>query len=658
MANKSREVSPPYRPLEISIWKDTRKYDAVSFLLLALEVFPQENIEFWDIIPQSFKWLTRYTEIEKQKWNLSSPLFKEQIELHNSLAKLSYRLKEVESFFSDKSPWFVRIQSLIRYYAQSPEGLKQSDIESLSFQIEEYKHLYDTFRLVDQQKSVLWWNLSKLIEDSLYEMFQKSEIPQWDVMRFSDSIQKYGKLFATLSPYIYNSSDIVGTIGPFETSKRWTEPYKTFFHFVSVYYTQYIVGQSSLKNVYLFSDMWQKIEQTHKNGLYITTEVFQKLVVEKAFQDLKEIFPNFQLDSDIDFTLQDGTLRVKQPVKNTHTDTPNTVQEKDAWPQVANEVLFESFFSHKDFPRKVSKSVPSSHPKFWEEKTFEELTDLVIQKMLAWEISSNVFYEKCQSYIIPWLSSSLLFIETFYKRGIFSWEQCLYLLEPQSWFQRPGISLTDCLKKFGISWTFKNSLSFVVWKELQDIELQRIQVLLEYTLFMESSWGYNVANYEWESSAEWYFQYLRANGRKWQEILNPKTEKYEVYNPKNKSHISWLKEDPELLRTIRKLSSFDTWLSAIPESIRKNFPDIDKNFKSIGSPKKQSVFSLNASEQMILFFSDMMKKDSATMNDIIFKGNIQKIPSLYANSHHTNPDKATQSKMKVAQASILTNSNL
>jgi hypothetical protein len=78
----------------------------------------------------------------------------------------------------------------------------------------------------------------------------------------------------------------------------------------------------------------------------------------------------------------------------------------------------------------------------------------------------------------------------------------------------------------------------------------------------------------------------------------------------------------------------------------------------MGNPKKQSVFSLNSGEQMILFFSDIIKKDSATVQDIIFNGNMKKIPALYAQSHHTKPDEATKKKMQIAEVSILKNQNL
>ena len=95
------------------------------------------------------------------------------------------------------------------------------------------------------------------------------------------------------------------------------------------------------------------------------------------------------------------------------------------------------------------------------------------------------------------------------------------------------------------------------------------------------------------------------------------------------------------------------WLRSIPENIRTQYLWLTKNYNNIKNPQKQSVLSLSSSEQLILCFADLWRKDTARMEQIVFQDQYTLIPKVYAESHHTDPDTPTRIKMKVAYGKFI-----
>lgn len=172
--------------------------------------------------------------------------------------------------------------------------------------------------------------------------------------------------------------------------------------------------------------------------------------------------------------------------------------------------------------------------------------------------------------------------------------------------------------------------------------------LINFFLSVESSGGYNVANYAWDSSANGYLQYLVGNGYMWMEELDDIGNAKQVvrYSPTThgKLWFGWSKKTKDIpsRRVSRQKSSYDAALIATAQNkaIWEMYPNLEKEYKNIWNPKKQNILGLWSEEQIVIFLSDILEKKNQTyfhslLKSAIVDGSSEAAKKLY-DAHHTN----------------------
>lgn len=293
------------------------------------------------------------------------------------------------------------------------------------------------------------------------------------------------------------------------------------------------------------------------------------------------------------------------------------------------------------------------------------LTWLDILKDVNLREYTRLYNDNSQSYIVingvsinfhNSLSLNDIWIENMtllFDEGLLSIQQVYEILEWDEWFQEDendGFSLWDAIVTFGISPDLERDIRIIlerdVWVELDSTEYNNLINMLRYFLYIESSGWYNVANYEWISSAQWYFQYLTRNGRFLREELI-----WQEWHNAGRWQSDY--EETSHVRRVWGNSSFETGLLRIPGTVIESRPDLQNQLALRWLPEYQNIMSLRAEDQIILFLSDLIERPWVNREHIMrmLRWDVEAVEELYR-LHHTNTDNETEVRMLFAAQEI------
>lgn len=231
-----------------------------------------------------------------------------------------------------------------------------------------------------------------------------------------------------------------------------------------------------------------------------------------------------------------------------------------------------------------------------------------------------------------------------FKERIYTRDQVIEILEWEEGFQEDKnnwYSLSNALDQFWFWDNLQADINTIFWRELTQHETKHLLDMVQYFLYVESSGWYNVSNYEWISTAKWYFQYLSWNWKNLREVNQDGT--WVQWWDWTSQHI-----ESDQVRKVWGTNSYETALSYIPEEItldRVVFQsEIDKRWnQNIQDPRL-----LSSDEQIILFLSDLGERPWADSHiEDMFQGDTIAVEELYR-LHHTNTDEATEFRMLLA----------
>lgn len=273
-------------------------------------------------------------------------------------------------------------------------------------------------------------------------------------------------------------------------------------------------------------------------------------------------------------------------------------------------------------------------------------------------VSITHIKELLKSHIKPGTRSLLEFLRKLSDNHIISRSLALSLIEPEGWFQiepegwfqKNQVSLWKSLEDIGIPENIHMLVAKILEKDIKEIPEKRIQKFLQFFLYIESSGGYNVANYARKSSAKGYFQYLTMNG-KWK-----KNERW-IMTRRGNSYESAIRRFARIMRKMYLSQSKKKKLMVDILNIKEVkmlYPNIAQQSKLEKQQEKQNPMVLSSEEQIALFLSDILQnpKSKKYIHDIFFKTNTNKtvaaIQWMYAHVHHSNPDGSTKKLIKTA----------
>lgn len=244
-------------------------------------------------------------------------------------------------------------------------------------------------------------------------------------------------------------------------------------------------------------------------------------------------------------------------------------------------------------------------------------------------------------------------------------EEVISILEWEEWFQEDkniiidknwaerGYTLWDALEDFWFSDQLLWDAELILWRELNKSETQNLTQMIRYFMYIESSGWYNVSNYEWISSAKWYFQYLTKNGKYLREVRDSDWN-WSKWWDWSLEHVA-----SDDVRRVWWTNSYETALKNLPPEIRERQVfqwEIDKiwdtelqsiqerlDLQDLQDPRK-----LSSSEQTTLFLSDLSNRAwSSALLQKMLAWDITVVDDLYR-LHHTNTDSDTESLMLLA----------
>jgi hypothetical protein len=278
-----------------------------------------------------------------------------------------------------------------------------------------------------------------------------------------------------------------------------------------------------------------------------------------------------------------------------------------------------------------------------------------------------------REYILNWIDLSNFIwhlwpreIEGFYNEWMLSHEQAWWFLEWEEGFQEDkndAFSLSDALSTLWFSHTLLARINILFWRELNEQELENLNLMIRFFLFIESngrnistSGWYNVENYAWASSAEWYFQYLTQNGWWLRQTRDVRWWSNAPWNTSG-SWWNWHAEVDTWNIRVRRFwwyNSYERALNSIPNEIVAGSQVFQWEREKIWNPDAQNPMSLSADDQIILFLSDLCNRrwGRECFEDIIW-GDRNAIVRLYVEEHHTNVDEATMALVTLAGQRVL-----
>lgn len=252
------------------------------------------------------------------------------------------------------------------------------------------------------------------------------------------------------------------------------------------------------------------------------------------------------------------------------------------------------------------------------------------------------------------------------ENGILSRDEAWNFLEWKEWFQENRnnwYSLADGLTDLWFSQELLSRIDIIFWRELNNQELNNLNLMIRFFLFIESNWlqysdtgGYNVANYAWVSSAEWYFQYLTQNGWWLRQVRDIRWGDSAPWV----SHGEWRTGNVEITtwnirsRKFWWSNSYETALERIPDEIINSSEVFQWELEKIQQPDLQSPMKLSADDQITLFLSDLCNRSwwLSCLEDIL-SWNLISMIHLYVRKHHTDVDGRTMNLVTQAGQKIL-----
>lgn len=235
-----------------------------------------------------------------------------------------------------------------------------------------------------------------------------------------------------------------------------------------------------------------------------------------------------------------------------------------------------------------------------------------------------------------------------FREGIYTREDVMDVLEWEEWFQENKnnwFSFSDALESFWLWEDLKRDINVILWRELNQTEERNLIDMMRYFLYVESSTGYNVSNYEWVSTAKWYYQYLTWNGKFKREVMEG--GRWVRVGDWWANH-----QESESVRRVWGTNSYETALWHIPSIIIERRNVFSSEIEEIWNPQLQDPRELSADEQTILFLSDLINRPWASSHiPNMLEWDIEAVESLYR-LHHTAPDDATELRMLLAARDI------
>lgn len=211
------------------------------------------------------------------------------------------------------------------------------------------------------------------------------------------------------------------------------------------------------------------------------------------------------------------------------------------------------------------------------------------------------------------------------------------IIDTETWKER-WYNLSDALDEFGFSEEFLTSMGEITGRDMDEHAQERLLLMTQFFLKIESRGWYNIMHDTWASSAEWYLQYVHKNGR----LRIDRNDENEV------TWYEWL------------TNSFETWLRKIPDSLLTRHDWLwkaeqwswvylrmwewesieDFELRALWNQNDQSPIALTVEEQLLLTFNDLYSRDSAqeyftALFDSHDNFSIeQAIIDLYVQEHH------------------------
>lgn len=261
----------------------------------------------------------------------------------------------------------------------------------------------------------------------------------------------------------------------------------------------------------------------------------------------------------------------------------------------------------------------------------------------TWNINDweNEWYVKLfNNYISKWLIDKQYVIDLYKPEANDNKISKILLLNFLE--QDENFNYVEFIEEYGLTEKVKNIVLKYSREKLNIVDKIDDKILLEnLTLFLltfimiESSW-YNVKNRAWTSTADWFYQFLNANGKEKEWVWL--TGSFQTALNRLKSLSSKIDKDWNIIENLLDIWFFESrfWEYYVPKN-----PELEKS-------KKPS--DLSAENQTILFFLDIVENWKEISKDIysddmmkliLTERNSWALWRIYMLLHHGDPDKET-----------------
>lgn len=204
-------------------------------------------------------------------------------------------------------------------------------------------------------------------------------------------------------------------------------------------------------------------------------------------------------------------------------------------------------------------------------------------------------------------------------------------IEWENWFQKEknwGVTLSDAYGEYWFPEDLKKWIEiFFKEKYWEDFVLktsweQQIKKLIRFVLEVESHGWYNIVLDD-RVRTSWYYQFQVNDWKIWKEIYDFRSKTFREIdwgwkkNDKEVKIVTW--ENKQWIRKVHKKSSYELWLSSLPESILERFWWLREQTQYIGEHQVQQPETLSSTEQTILFLSNIYTKGNDISKELFSK---------------------------------------
>lgn len=244
-------------------------------------------------------------------------------------------------------------------------------------------------------------------------------------------------------------------------------------------------------------------------------------------------------------------------------------------------------------------------------------------------------------------------IKALFEESLITWREAIAILEwdegfqldkniiiDKNWTER-WYTLWDALQDFWLWDKLQADIEMIFWRELNQEEIQNITDMIRYFMYVESSGWYNVSNYEWVSTAKWYFQYLTWNWKFLREVRDSDWN-WSKWWDWSSEHVA-----SDNVRRVWWTNSYETALLNLPLEIRER-EVFEWEIQKIWNQDIQDPRMLSSDEQITLFLSDLSDRPlSSALLEQMLAWDVSVVDDLYR-LHHTNTDSNTEWLMLLA----------